>query len=156
MKYFSSFSFLDSFCIEITSSDNQPCNRHFAGGEVYLNINDERKATIPEQFQYFDYCIPSEEVDILNDRFQLQSSTTDGVCIFSLHINGTQILNGRNNNQTAFWLDKEDSRCDKVVDDVQWLMATSDITIQNNQVTSPSCKGKNPVKRIQFLYHWMS
>ena len=140
-EFWPKFSFLDSFCIEITSSDNQPCNRHFAGGEVYLNINDERKATIPEQFQYFDYCIPSEEVDILNDRFQLQSSTTDGVCIFSLHINGTQILNGRNNNQTAFRLDRGESRCDKVVNEVQLLMAGPDITIQNNQVTSSQCKG---------------
>ena len=140
-EFLPTFSFLDSFCIEITSSDNQPCGQYFEGGEVYLNINDERKATIPEKFRYFQYCLPSKEVDILNDRFQLQSSTTDGVCIFSLHINGTQILNGRNNNQTAFVLDKNSYRCDKVVNDVQLLMTGPDITIQNNQVTSTQCKG---------------
>ena len=107
-----------------------------------MNINDERKPTIPEKFRYFQYCLPSKEVDILNDRFQLQSSTTDGVCIYSLHINGTQILNGRNNNQTAFWLDKNQRNCDYVFDNKQYLMITPHITIQNNQVISSPCIGK--------------
>ena len=126
----------------MTSSGNQPCNRHFEGGEVYLNINDVRKATAPRKFRYFEHCFPSEEIDVVNDRFRLQSSSNDGVCISSLKINGTQILNGRNNNKTAFWLDKNSRSCDNVVDDVQYLMASPYITIQNNQVTSSACKGK--------------
>ena len=141
IKISASCRILDSFCFEMTSSGNQPCNRHFEGGEVYLNINDVRKATVPRKFRYFEHCFPSEEVDVVNDRFRLQSSSNDGVCISSLKINGTQILNGRNNNQTAFWLDKNSRSCDNVVDDVQYLMASPYIAIQNNQVISPSCKG---------------
>ena len=56
-----------------------------------LNLNDERKATVWSKFRYFEHCFPSEEVDAVNDRFQLQSSSDDGVCISSLKINGTQI-----------------------------------------------------------------
>ena len=131
----------------MTSSDNQPCNRNFEGGEVYLNINDVRKATISRKFRYFGYCLPSEEIDVVNDRFQLQSSNTDGVCILSLNMNGTQILNGRNNNQSAFWLDEGESRCDtvSVIDDfgnnVRIPMVTPDLIIQDNQVISSQCKG---------------
>ena len=84
---------------------------------------------------------------MLNDRFELKSSNNNAVCIFSLTINGTQILNGRNNNQSAFWLDEGESRCDtvSVIDDfgnnVRIPMVTPDLIIQDNQVISSQCKG---------------
>ena len=136
------FRFLDSFCIEVTSSENQPCSSHFKGGAVYFKFNGAERATIPANFRYFEYCLRSEEVDVLNDRFELKSSNNNAVCIFSLTINGTQILNGRNNNQTAFWLDKNQRNCDYVFDNKQYLMITPHITIQNNQVISSPCQGK--------------
>ena len=81
--------------------------------------------------------MPFEQVDILNDQFQLQSySTTDGVCISSFVLNKSQILVGRHNNQTAFWLKEgNDRNCES------GLMTTSDIIVQNYTVISSQCKG---------------
>ena len=70
-----------------------------------------------------------------NDKFQLQSSNSDGVCISSLEMNGKQILVGKQNNQKTFWLDGDQNRCQTD------SMITSQITIQNGQILSSKCKG---------------
>ena len=71
----------------------------------------------------------------MNDRFQLQSTNNDGVCISSFQVNGTQILVGPENNQTSFWIDQNKPNCDnqKVV--------TKEITVRNGQVIFSECKG---------------
>ena len=61
----------------------------------------------------------------MNDRFQLESTTTNGVCITSLSVDGKQLLVGKNNDKQSFWIDSNQNDC---LDD--W-MGTSQITIQN-------------------------
>ena len=75
-----------------------------------------------------------DDVDVSNDKFQLQSSSGDGVCITSLSININQLFVGKNNNLPSFWIDGNDHYC---LDD---FMSTSQITIQNEQVISSLCK----------------
>ena len=91
--------------------------------------------------------MPFEQVDILNDQFQLQSySTTDGVCISSFVLNKSQILVGRHNNQTAFWLkDGNDRNCES------GLMKTPDIIVQNYTVISSQCKGRSSFYNFCFI-----
>ena len=77
-----------------------------------------------------------DDVDIVNDEFKVQSSTTDGACITSLSINGKKQFVGKNNDLQSFWIDKNDHYC---LDD---FMSTSQITIKNGQIHSSDCDGK--------------
>ena len=61
----------------------------------------------------------------MNDRFQLESTITNGVCITSLSVDGKQLFVGKNNDKQSFWIDSNQNDC---LDD--W-MGTSQITIQN-------------------------
>ena len=102
---------------------------------IYLNVNDERKATIPSRFARFEFCLPTEDVDMTNDRFQLQSTSTDGVCISSFQVNGTQIFVGPENKQSSFWIDQGQSTCGNQ------KVATRGLTVQNGQVIFSECQG---------------
>ena len=66
-----------------------------------------------------------DQIDIKNDQFQLERTTTDGVCITSLTVNGKQMLVGKNNDLQSFWIDGDDNNC---LDD---FASTTQITIQN-------------------------
>ena len=70
-----------------------------------------------------------------NDRFQLQSTGDNSACITSFQLNGTQIFLGPEDNQTLFWIDENQSRCDKQ------QVSTKEITVQNGQVISSECIG---------------
>ena len=119
----------------VKSSQNPPCNSFWQGGKIYININGQRKATIPAGFRNFQYCISSDEIDIENDRIQLKSTNNDNVCIESLIIDGKQIFVGAINDQPSFIIDGNQNYCK------QTKMVTSQITIRNGQVISSKCKG---------------
>ena len=117
----------------MTSGGSPFCNKYRKGAEIRLNVNDERKATIPSGFTRYEFCLPTEDVDMTNDRFQLQSTNNDGVCISSFQVNGTQIFVGPENKQTSFWIDRNDASCDKQ------KVATKEMTVQNGQVIQSTC-----------------
>ena len=72
---------------------------------------------------------------MINDRFQLQSTNNDGVCISNFQVNGTQIFVGPENNQTSFWIDQNDLSCDNQ------KIGTRALTVQNGQVIFSECRG---------------
>ena len=100
-----------------------------------MNINNERQKIIPSGFKRYEYCLPSEQVNVQEDLIQLHSSNNDGVCIFGLFLNKIQILVGPENNQTMFWIDQDALKCGSR------RVATSQITIRNGRVISSICKG---------------
>ena len=77
-------------------------------------------------FTEFEYYSNWDEIDVESDKIQLQSTSSDGVCITSLSIDGTDILVGPNNNQPNFWFDGDDNMC---TDD---FVSTQELIIQNN------------------------
>ena len=89
---------------------------------------------MPRGFKEFEYCFNMDFVDVANDKFQLQSSNGDGACITSLSININQLLVGKNSNLPSFWIDGNDQYC---LDD---FVSSSQITIQNGQISSSVCK----------------
>ena len=42
-------------------------------------------------FNEFEHCLDMDNVDVANDKFQLQSSNDDGACITNLSINNNQV-----------------------------------------------------------------
>ena len=110
-------------------------NRYWQGDAILLNVNDRFNAIIPSRFTRFELCLPQKDVDVTNDRFQLQSTGDNSACITSFQLNGTQIFLGPEDNQTLFWIDENQSRCDKQ------QVVTKEITVQNGQVISSECKG---------------
>ena len=85
-------------------------------------------------FGKFEYCLPSDLVDIQNDEFQLLASGNDGVCITSIILNGNQIFVGLLNDLPSFWIDGNQNECS--VDS----MSTKQITIKNGKIHSSECK----------------
>ena len=108
---------------------------YWQGGEIHFSFNNVKNGTIPSGFARYQFCMPQEEVDIMNDWFLLQSTNYDPVCIFSLKVNGTQIFVGPENNQPAFWIRRDQPRCD------DQAMTTREIMIQNGKVLFSECKG---------------
>ena len=98
------------------------------------------KADIPGGFARYEFCLPTEDVDVISDRFHLQATNNDGVCISSFQMNGTQIFVGPENNQKSFWIDRNDGRCDNV------KLTTRGITVQNGQVIFSECQGNLFIK----------
>ena len=100
--------------------------------------NDVEKATLPTRFQDFEYCISKDDVDIENDTFKFLAGGTDGVCIFSLHVDNKQIFVGKNDDLTSFEFDQPD----------QWKspfclenrLVTSSLSIKNGEVIESQCK----------------
>ena len=76
-------------------------------------------------FNDFEYCFRSDQIDKINDQFQLERTNSDGVCITSLTVDGKRILVGKNNDMQNFWIDGNHNNC---LDD---FTGTTQITIQN-------------------------
>ena len=116
------------------------------GDDITIKHNGNTIATIPAGFKEFDYCLHIDDVDVTNDEFQLQSTGSDGVCITSLFINFNPLLVGANNNLQSFWIDSNDKYCSDE------YMSSSEITIQNGQVISSTCKGQHRNLRNHGFY----
>lgn len=116
----------------------------WSGSKIDLKHNGVNVAFLPGAFKKFEYCFEMDEIDVINDKFQLQSTTDDAACISSLSINNTQLLVGKNNNLQSFWIDGNDNYC---LDD---FMTTSQMTIQNGQVISSLCKPSTSKWRISL------
>ena len=130
------------YCIVITSSEHEDlCYHHsasvsaWAGDDMKFLVNGEVVRTIPGGFTKFEYCPSWDEVDVENDRFQIQSTSTDGVCITGITMNGKEMLVGKLNDKPSFWIDGNQQDC---MDD---HMATPQITFKNGEVLSSYCKG---------------
>ena len=119
----------------IKSSENDPCDSQWQGGKIYINHNQKRKAIIPSGFKNYQFCIPSNQVDVINDQFQLQSSNNNDVCIEKFFVNDKQIFVGALNDQSFFIIDGNQNSCQ------EQKMTTTQITIQNGEVISSECKG---------------
>ena len=107
---------------------------------------------MPRGSKKFEYCLDMDDVDVPKDKFQLQSSSGDGVCITSLSINNLQLFVGKNNNLPSFWIDRNDQYC------LNDFMSTSQIIIQNEQVISSLCKNRTRRelngKKRRSLINW--
>ena len=101
--------------------------QNWDGGAIDLKRNGETVATIPRGFDEYEHCFRADQIDKINDQFQLEGTTTNGVCITSLTVGGKQLLVGKNNDRESFWIDSNQNDC---LDD--W-MGTSQITIQNGE-----------------------
>ena len=143
------------YCIRLTSSGDQNlCNlKHndqpptaWIGSEINLVINGEVKDSLKRGFTEFEYCQSWDEIDVENDKIQLQSTSTDGVCITSLSLNGNQMLVGKLNDQSSFWIDEDHRNC---MDD---HMSTPQITFKNGEVLSSYCKGIHKNQFSSFKY----
>ena len=137
----------------MTSSNDESLCQHavtiagpkdWAGSDIVIKQNGVSVATMPAASTEFEYCFNMDDIDIAVDELQLQSSSENGVCITSLSINSNQLLVGKNNNLTSFWIDGNDQYC---LDD---FMSTSQITLQNEQVISSICK-QNGKSRTSFI-----
>ena len=92
---------------------------------VQTQKNEKIQINLKSSFNEFEYCFDRDQIDERNDRFQLESTSEDAVCITSLTIDGKQILVGNNNDMQSFWIDDNENNC---LDD---FTGTSQITIQN-------------------------
>ena len=129
----------------VRSSEDYPCGSYWQGGDIKIFHNGQSKATFPSGFNEQQYCIPFQELDVKNDRFQLKASNNDGVCIQSLLVNGQQLLVGALDDQPSFWIDGNNNSCDYD------KMSTSQLTIQNGAIISSACKGLTKTYKIMFL-----
>ena len=140
-------SYEESICQHAASDmDNgKNGNEYNSGDPIPFKYNGEIVSWLSRGFTWFEYCLDMDEVDVANDKFQLQSDGTDGTCISSLSIDYNQLLVGKHRNLTSFWIDGNDQYC---LDD---FMSTSEITIQDGQVYSSLCnpngKQKMSLKR---------
>ena len=50
----------------------------YTGGRISFNRNGVSKAIIPAGFEDFEYCFQVEDIDIENDKFQLQLLDDNG------------------------------------------------------------------------------
>ena len=142
----------ENYCLLITSSNDQTLCRHifssvgpnkWSGGKIEVKYNDIKIAELPPKFTEFQHCFDIKQLNVQNDRIKLQSTNGNGVCITRLSLNNTDLLFGKNNNLSSFWIDKNDKYCSND------SMSTSEITIQNKQVISSSCK---PANQDDVLY----
>ena len=109
------------------------------GAEIYFKINGEMKETIPRAFRVFQYCVSPDQVDVENDKFTLQSSGRDGVCITSIVANETQIFVGKKDKKLNFWIDGNQNQC------TEDFMSTAQLTVKNGKVVSSRCKGYSEI-----------
>ena len=136
----------------MTSSNDEVLCKHaftsvgpnkWSGGIIEIKHNGEKIAEIPQRFTDYQQCFDFENLNIETDRFQLQSSNGNGVCITSLYLNHKKIFVGKNNDLSSFWIDKNDKYCSNS------SFSTSEITIQNERIVSSSCK---PPDQDDVLY----
>ena len=83
----------------------------WSGSDIFIKHNGVHVATMPSAYEVFEYCFEMDDIDVTNDKFQLQSTSDDGVCITSLLINNNQLLVGKHNNLQGFWIDGNDNYC---------------------------------------------
>ena len=127
------------YCIKITSGDDEVCKNHpkyssWDGGAIELMHNNIHVATLDAQDTEMEYCVPVDQVNIDEDFWVLAPTSKDGVCITGLYVDGEQMLVGKNDDQSYFWLDANDEHCE---DD---NMSTRQMTIQAGQVYYSDCK----------------
>ena len=67
------------FCIEIESSDESCDSSTWTGSPIHLFHNNIKKAIIQSKFQRFSFCLPTNEVDIKNDKFKFHIQSGDDV-----------------------------------------------------------------------------
>ena len=106
---------------------------NWLGGEINLNQNGEKIATLAYGFTNFEYCVGASH----DDEFQLQATNDDGVCITSLAVNNNQLLVGKDENQQSFWMNQKLPKCSND------QMTTSEITIKNGNIVSSECVDQN-------------
>ena len=132
------------FCIRATSSQSTVlckrfsctnCHTGWNGNAIRLKHNGNTIATIPAGFTVFEHCLNMDDVDVTNDKFQLQSTGNNEVCITSLRINQNLIYAGENNHLRNFWIGGDDPYC------FGNFMTSSQITIRNGRVISSACTG---------------
>ena len=69
-----------SYCIEISAGNFDGCSAGTAtGDDITLLENSESKFTFPSGFTDLDFCLPSSEVDVQNDLFELENGGNNGV-----------------------------------------------------------------------------
>ena len=117
--------------ISLCQHPNSATGNGWAGGPIELKHNGQTVATIPGGFTVFEHCV--EVVDVANDRLQLQQTSSDGVCITGLFINGSQLLVGKNDDLQSFWIDADELYCHDN------FLSSTQITIQNGQVSDSTC-----------------
>ena len=88
-------------------------------------IDSQKIKPLPRSFNEFKHCFISQQIDRENDIIQLESTSSDGVCITSLKIDGRQILVGKNKDMQSFWIDSNDNKC------LDNFTGTTQLTIQN-------------------------
>ena len=76
----------DEYCIRVTSSSSNCRSNTWSGNPITLFHNDVEKATIPNGFNHFEYCLDNDEVDVKKDKFKLLSGGIDGVSIIKYHL----------------------------------------------------------------------
>ena len=144
--------FSGNYCLLIKSSNDETLCRHifssvgpkkWSGGKIEVKHNDVKIAELQPRFTEYEHCFDIKQLNIQNDRFQLQSTNGNGVCITRLSLNNTDLLFGKNHNLSSFWIDKNDQFCSNN------SMSTTQITIANEQVISSSCE---PAYQDDVLY----
>ena len=144
------------YCVKITSSDDDICRTHpkrrqnssWDGDAVKLHYITEKfeshVATLNPGQKELEFCMILDQVNIEEDIFTLEATSTDGVCITSLTVNNEPLLVGENNNLPYFWIDENDKRCEDN------YMATDVLKIQNGKVVYSKCK-EDLIRRNEII-----
>merc|ERR1719410_731953 len=103
------------------------------GDAISIKQNGNVIGSMEPKTKDFQLCLDYDDVDIDNDIFEFASTTTNGVCITSLSVDGTDILVGPNGKQPSFWIDGDFSRC------TDNFVSTKELQIQNKGVLSSQC-----------------
>ena len=144
------------YCVKITSGDdavcqNNPSDSTWDGGAIEMEYitkdfdNNKNVATLERGEKEVEFCMILDQVDIENDIFKLDATSTNGVCITSLTVNNEQLLVGENNDHAYFWMDENDLRCEEN------YMATDVLEIQNGKVVYSDCK-KDFIRRNDYHF----
>ena len=142
------------YCVKVTSGDDDVCRNNpkytsWDGGAVELHFKTKdftnHVATLNSGENEMEYCLPIDQVNLEDDIWTLQSTSKDGVCITSLTVNNEQLLVGKNNDQTSFWLDQNDKDCSDE------HMSTDVMTIQNGEVYYSECK-QDYIRRNDYFF----
>ena len=67
------------FCIEMESSDKSCSSGTWTGSPIDFFHNNIKKAVIESKFKHFSFCLPTNEVDIKNDKFKFHIKGGDDV-----------------------------------------------------------------------------
>ena len=128
------------YCVKVTSGDHPACRNtpdqtSLAGGAIELHFKTKdftnRVATLNAaafEEKEMEFCLPIDQVNINDDIFTLQATSSNGVCITSVTVNNEKL-------DEVFWLkDNDFNYCE---DD---FMSTNILKIQNGDIDSSTCK----------------